>query len=285
MIKLYLSPQKPTCFITTAANMAVRKGIAVLVFALLGSPSQAAVVDLSNCTVTSTFAIATQSEGPTYACGGIDTGAGNPINVLNGNKFEPADDLPVLPGMPGISFSRYYNSHSNALTGLGYGWYSTYDVKLYDDDTIVQVRADDGRRINFKWLKVVLPANPHYPSNPTLSERRGYSVDPRDGWVEKRLDGSGWVWHVPNKSKRYEFKAMTNRDSDPKKGYLRAIRTTDAAIKDTANNITLRYNDKEQLIRVSNGHNDAISFAYQQTQYKLPQVSERIAITLFRLKI
>ncbi|WP_313661227.1 DUF6531 domain-containing protein, partial [Acinetobacter variabilis] len=78
--------------------------------------SHAAVVDFSQCSVNSSFAIVTQSEGPTYACGGIDTGAGNPINVLNGNKYEAVTDFAELPAFKGLSFSRFYNSQSNANT-------------------------------------------------------------------------------------------------------------------------------------------------------------------------
>jgi hypothetical protein len=69
----------------------------------LGSPlSQAGIVDFSQCGVNSSFAIVTQSEGPTYACGGLDTGVGNPINVLNGNKFEAVEDFKELPAFKGL---------------------------------------------------------------------------------------------------------------------------------------------------------------------------------------
>ncbi|RZG77929.1 hypothetical protein, partial [Acinetobacter venetianus] len=55
-----------------------------LTVGLGSSLAHAGVVDFSQCSANSSFAIVTQSEGPTYACGGIDTSVGNPINVLNG---------------------------------------------------------------------------------------------------------------------------------------------------------------------------------------------------------
>ncbi|ENV50339.1 hypothetical protein F953_02253 [Acinetobacter junii CIP 107470 = MTCC 11364] len=54
-----------------------------LTVGLGSSLSHAGVVDFSQCSANSYFAIVTQSEGPTYACGGIDNGVGNPINPLN----------------------------------------------------------------------------------------------------------------------------------------------------------------------------------------------------------
>ena len=126
----------------------------------LGSPlSQAGIVDFSQCGVNSSFAIVTQSEGPTYACGGLDTGVGNPINVLNGNKFEAVEDFKELPAFKGLSFSRFYNSQSNANTALGYGWYSSFDVKLYEQPDIIQIRLESGQRINFKKNRISLGNN------------------------------------------------------------------------------------------------------------------------------
>lgn len=107
-------------------------------------------VDFSQCGANSSFAIVTQSEGPTYACGGLDTGVGNPINVLNGNKFEAVEDFKELPSFKGLSFSRFYNSQSHANTPFGYGWYSSFDLKLYEQPDIIQIRLESGKRINFK---------------------------------------------------------------------------------------------------------------------------------------
>jgi hypothetical protein len=53
-----------------------------------------------------------------------------------------------------VSFSRFYNSQSNANTALGYGWYSSFDVKLYEQPDIIQIRLESGQRINFKKNKI-----------------------------------------------------------------------------------------------------------------------------------
>jgi hypothetical protein len=86
-------------------NTILKVGLFNLGLSILGLNStltQAGVVDFSKCGLTS-FAVVTQSEGPTYACGGIDNGVGNPINVLNGNKFEAVEDFKELPAFKGLS--------------------------------------------------------------------------------------------------------------------------------------------------------------------------------------
>ena len=46
--------------------------------------------------------------------GGANSGAGNPINVMTGNKYQREDDLPALPGVLGLEIVRHYNSAYSA---------------------------------------------------------------------------------------------------------------------------------------------------------------------------
>src|SRR5690349_11994818 len=66
----------------------------------------------------------------TPACGAA---AGNPLNVMSGNKFQREEDMPALPGVLGLELVRYYNSES-PLSGqrgiLGRGWRLSYDAEL-----------------------------------------------------------------------------------------------------------------------------------------------------------
>ena len=181
-------------------NTILKVGLFNLGLSILGLNStltHAGVVDFSKCGVNSSFAVVTQSEGPTYACGGIDNGVGNPINVLNGNKFEAVEDFKELPAFKGLSFSRFYNSQSNANTALGYGWYSSFDVKLYEQPDIIQIRLESGQRINFKKNKISLGNNQFVI--------RALPLNPSDGWIEKKIDGSGWVWHKTQSNQDYLF--------------------------------------------------------------------------------
>lgn len=75
--------------------------------------------------------------GPASLGNSSDTnqGAGNPINVITGNKYQQEVDLPKLPGVLGLEIVRHYNSSlSGARTPpgiLGRGWKLSYETGLY----------------------------------------------------------------------------------------------------------------------------------------------------------
>ncbi|WP_238482398.1 DUF6531 domain-containing protein [Noviherbaspirillum aridicola] len=56
----------------------------------------------------------------------INTGAGNPINIITGNKYQREVDMPALPGVLGLELVRHYNSafskptDANGIIGRGY---------------------------------------------------------------------------------------------------------------------------------------------------------------------
>jgi RHS repeat-associated protein len=85
--------------------------------------------------------------------GGANSGAGNPINVMTGNKYQREDDLPALPGVLGLEIVRHYNSaysapgHPNGV--LGRGWRLSYETELVDRFGKLQVLQADGGRVIF----------------------------------------------------------------------------------------------------------------------------------------
>ncbi|MES2832101.1 MAG: RHS repeat-associated core domain-containing protein [Pseudomonadota bacterium] len=80
-------------------------------------------------------------------------GAGNPINIITGNKYQREEDLPALPGVLGLEIVRHYNSaysNINTTTGLlGRGWKLSYETDLYAVGNTVQIIQADGTRIIF----------------------------------------------------------------------------------------------------------------------------------------
>lgn len=227
-------------------------------------PTRASVVDFSQCSANSSFAIVTQSEGPTYACGGLDTGVGNPINILNGNKFEAINDFKELPAFKGLSFSRFYNSQSHADTALGYGWYSSFDIKLYEQPDIIQIRLESGQRINFKKNKIPLGNNQFII--------RALPLNPNDGWIEKKIDGSAWVWHKTQTGQEYFFQYLGGKDSN-----LAHITKISAVTNNDKNNPTLNfsfvYDQQQRLIAVKNSQRQQLSFKHSTTRFGLPQIT------------
>ncbi|MDP3608524.1 MAG: RHS repeat-associated core domain-containing protein [Methylophilus sp.] len=76
-------------------------------------------------------------------------GAGNPINVITGNKYQREEDLPALPGLMGIEVVRHYNSLHMGLGQIGYGWRLSYETDLQVVNNTLRITQADGSRIIF----------------------------------------------------------------------------------------------------------------------------------------
>lgn len=128
---------------------------------------------------------------------GQDVGAGNPLNLLSGNKYQHEADMPALPGVLGLELVRHYNSlrarHAESR-GLGAGWRLSYDTELQiRPDRLVVVQADGAR--------VIFPRDPAQP-------QRCASADPSRGeiLIRPRAGGAEYVWQWPQ-GRRLHFDA------------------------------------------------------------------------------
>ncbi|MBI4998198.1 MAG: RHS repeat protein, partial [Rhodocyclales bacterium] len=121
---------------------------------------------------------------------GQNVGAGNPLNILSGNKYQKEIDLPALPGVLGLEIVRHYNSlrsGGNAVNGiLGRGWRLSYETELYVVKDTVQIVQADGARIIFN----------RDPANRNLCA----SLDPARGkvLVNRSARGESYLWVWPN---------------------------------------------------------------------------------------
>ncbi len=117
---------------------------------------------------------------------GINVGAGNPINVITGNKYQREVDMAALPGVLGLEIVRHYNSvfsspsHSNGITGRG--WKLSYETDLYAIGSTLQIVQADGTRVIFN----------RDARSPSLCA----SANPADGTVRvtKTRRGEEYVW-------------------------------------------------------------------------------------------
>lgn len=125
-------------------------GLLIPVFSILGSPLAQADCGAppggppNNC----------PGVASTGGTGGPDSGAGNPINVMTGNKYEREVDMPALPGVLGLEIIRHYNS-VNSQPGrqngaMGRGWRLSYETELFDMYGKIQILQADGGRIIFE---------------------------------------------------------------------------------------------------------------------------------------
>lgn len=116
---------------------------------------------------------------------GTELGAGNPINVVTGNKYQRETDLPALPGPLGLEIVRHYNSSFRGLGQIGYGWRLSYETDLYAIGNTVQILTADGRRLIFR-------RTPHDPAQCA-------GTNPADGRIAIRRSADGrehyrWIW-------------------------------------------------------------------------------------------
>ncbi len=119
---------------------------------------------------------------------GTNQGGGNPINVINGNKYQREDDLPALPGVLGLEIVRHYNSaYSTPGTTpgiLGRGWKLSYETDLHAIGDTLQIVQADGTRIIFN----------RDPANRNLCS----TADPANGRLRIAAGSRGnvyiWTW-------------------------------------------------------------------------------------------
>ena len=150
------------------------------------------------------------SVASTGGTGSPDSGAGNPINVMTGNKYQREVDLPALPGVLGLEIIRHYNSvnsepgHPNGV--MGRGWRLSYETELFDKFGRIQIiQADGGRVIFDRDTKNTTHCSTHNPANGTMT-----LVPQKNGRSEYV-----WTWtngrklYFDNTGKLYKIKALT----------------------------------------------------------------------------
>ena len=78
----------------------------------------------------------------------LNLGAGNPIHLVTGNKYQQETDLPMRAS--GLEFVRYYNSLGANKTLLGEGWSHSYETRLWFAGGKPQIVHADGSRTQFQ---------------------------------------------------------------------------------------------------------------------------------------
>src|SRR5690606_7666883 len=129
---------------------------------------------------------------------GSDVGAGNPINVLTGNKYQKEVDLSALPGVLGLEIVRHYNSvHSTPSTPngiLGRGWRLSYETRLVAKGRLIEIVQADGSRIGFS-------RDLRHPSVCSTGNPEQGQV-----FIEQRPGGTSYQW-VWSDGRRLQFNA------------------------------------------------------------------------------
>lgn len=157
---------------------------------------------------------------------GLNLGAGNPINLATGNKYQKETDLPVNPDAPGIEVVRHYNAQDRRASALGPGWVLSYDTRLFQLGSRWQIVQADGSRITFAGASGQPLANAHG----TLSG----------------LDG-GWAWRWPDGTQLwFDAKGFLARINTASGTTLHLLRSTEAG--PLANTLASVQNDKGTVL-------------------------------------
>ncbi|WON86466.1 MULTISPECIES: DUF6765 family protein [unclassified Delftia] len=166
-------------------------------------------------------------------------GAGNPIHLINGNKYQREVDMPALPGVLGLEVVRHYNSsYSRAYVPpglLGRGWLLSYEARLYDHPTNLQIVQADGTRIIFSKLR----------EHPSLcaSEQPGNGIVRIEG-----TDTKGTKETTPGQERHYTWQWMDGRE--------------------------LRFNHRGRLTRISLPSGEQVRLDYNAKGNRLLKVTD-----------
>ncbi len=173
------------------------------------------------------------------ASGGPGAGAGNPINVITGNKYQREEDMPALPGVLGLEIVRHYNS-AYSKPGwpngpMGREWKLSYETELLDKFGRVQILQADGGRVIFNRD----PNNPGLCSTPRPADGR-MAIQPRPNGS---LDYT-WTW---SNGRRLHFNSA---------GKLERI------VAPTGEAVELHYNGNNTLAKVVDPQGRSLTLSY-----------------------
>jgi RHS repeat-associated protein len=167
----------------------------------------------------------------------VNVGAGNPINVITGNKYQRETDMAALPGVLGLEVVRHYNSAFSGIdskTGiLGRGWKLSYETQLEQLNTfMIAIVQADGTRHEFE-------RTPKQPVNQFRSPSGLVTVSTIGGATE-------YVWRWSN------GRSLSFNQS----GRLTQIAAP------TGEFVTLQYDPRGWLIKVTDPQNRSLEITY-----------------------
>lgn len=145
------------------------------------------------------------SDSASQSCACPNTGAGNPVEVLTGNKYVRETDLHT-PGELSLSFTRHYNSTGPTGGAFGGGWSHSFETVLTRTERAgtasIQIAQADGRRIDFLPTEKTELAATRYVSAPlgygVIVENADDIAALRASTAVSRVEAVPWLWIWPD---------------------------------------------------------------------------------------
>jgi RHS repeat-associated protein len=183
-------------------------------------------------------------DSASQSCACPNTGAGNPIDVLTGNKYVRDADF-QMPGELSLSFTRHYNSLAPNGGAFGGGWSHSFETVLTrterDGNASIQIVQADGRRIQFVQVPQATHGATRYVSAPfgygVVIENAGDIASLRAQKFDVPGEATPWVWIWPDgRSLTFDQRGLLKRIELPSGERLtllhdkhgRLVRITDA---------------------------------------------------------
>ncbi|MCD6679943.1 MAG: DUF2235 domain-containing protein [Burkholderiaceae bacterium] len=210
-------------------------------------------------------------EPASLASSSLDRSAGNPVDVVTGNKYErqvdvvlahpqssvlSPDGLADAFGLPqddtlNLLVARHYNSRSDFALALGRGWSHSFETRLArivrDGRVELQIVQGDGRRIVFRRQRATA-------GRADAGEARRYAARTIDDGLVDEQHGAGtpvaYVWRWPGGR-------LLHFDRD---GQLESIVSADL---DT---IRVRRDERGRVVEVRDDAGRTIGFEYDDTR-------------------
>lgn len=182
----------------------------------------------------------TAGQGPATPV--LNLGAGNPIHLATGNKYQREVDLPGPGTHVGLEIVRHYNAMEPRAGPLGRGWTLSYDTRLHAGraDGLVQIAQADGSRADFRCGAACLPAGDargrlervrHAASADaeTPSEALRSAKAAAGGAPARTAVAVHWRWHWPDgRTLEFDARGWLAHIADAAGHHVRILRDTAA---------------------------------------------------------
>ncbi|OPY67215.1 MAG: putative deoxyribonuclease RhsC [Syntrophorhabdus sp. PtaU1.Bin002] len=206
-----------------------------------------------------------RNQGEPPMCGG----AGNPVNVGTGNKYEDVLDLSVsTPGIP-LEFRRYYNSSLATDGPLGYGWTHNFGVSLQVVQPVpllrVKIKDADGRTLYFSKVFQTYADGVHFYGESGVKDRL-VQLTSGQYQLRRKKDNLTYLFGTDGK---------LTRISDPNGNYLDLTYDTSGLLTQVTNNfgksLSIQYTGT-RISSITDPKSQSVSYTYA-TNGDLTQVT------------
>jgi YD repeat-containing protein len=219
---------------------------------LLSSTVASSALHADEAPVTDLLHSGKPSLGAPIACSQT---VGNPVNIINGNKYQREADLTGMPGYLPVEFVRHYNSRTETRGALGIGWRHNYQYMLSKGKRGINILQGDGRLVRFypteeKEQGSKIYRGKYAKDGRLLAANNGYEWQQRDGG-SLRFMQNGLLLEISRQG--HSIHLHYDRDG-------RLLR----AIDDQERGLGFAYDKRDRLVTLRDPAGKTISYAYDE---------------------